>query len=76
MYLLIVLHLYIPRMSNVEIDICKTEIEEMLKLGVIEPSNSEWQSVVVMVPKPDNTIGFCVNVCHLALLLHEKLFKS
>ena len=51
----------IPRMSRVEIDICKSEIDDMLSKGVIRPSNSEWRSAVVMVPKPDDTVRFCVN---------------
>ncbi len=31
----------------------------MLKLGVIEPSNSPWSSPIIMVPKPDDTLHFC-----------------
>ncbi len=34
-------------------------MQEMLRLGVIEPSRSPWSSPIVMVPKPDGTLRFC-----------------
>ena len=37
------------------------EIEEMLKLGVIRPSNSPYVSIPVIVGKPDGTNRFCTN---------------
>uniref|UniRef100_A0A8C1MIS2 Gypsy retrotransposon integrase-like protein 1 n=1 Tax=Cyprinus carpio TaxID=7962 RepID=A0A8C1MIS2_CYPCA len=35
------------------------EVQEMLRLGTIEPSRSPWSSPIVMVPKPDGTFRFC-----------------
>ena len=37
----------------------RTEVKTMLEVGVIEESNSEWCSPIVLVPKPDGTIRFC-----------------
>ena len=37
------------------------EVEEMLELGVIEPSNSEWCSPVVIVFKKDGSLRICID---------------
>ncbi len=41
--------------------VVQTELEAMLEMGVIEESNSDWASPIVLVPKTDGSVRFCVD---------------
>ena len=42
-------------------DVMDSEIKKMLELGVIEKSVSPYSSQVVLVPKKDGSVRFCID---------------
>lgn len=55
------IHQHPYRVPQKLLPLLKEEIEAMQKLGVIEPSSSEWNNPNVLVPKKDGTIRFCLD---------------
>lgn len=43
-------------------EMIENEVLTMLKLGVIEESNNPWRSTPTLVPKPDRTVQFCIDI--------------
>lgn len=42
-------------------EVVRSEVEKMLKMGVVKPSKSPWSSAVVLVKKKDGSTRFCVD---------------
>ena len=51
----------IYRASHASREIIAKEVQRQRDLGVIEPSSDEWAFPVVLVPKPNGTMLFCVD---------------
>ncbi|XP_036804331.1 uncharacterized protein LOC118940159 [Oncorhynchus mykiss] len=52
-------HIHPYRIPEARRVIAKKEVREMLRMGVIEPSTSEWSSPIVLVPKSDGSMRLC-----------------
>lgn len=49
------------KMSPLELDYLKKELDKLLALNFIRPSNSPWSSPVLFVKKKDGTLRLCVD---------------
>jgi len=49
------------RASHASREVIAKEVQRQRDLGVIEPSSAEWVFPVVLVPKPDGAMRFCVD---------------
>ena len=49
------------RLPHAYRDVVLQELQEMEEEGIIEHSSSEWAAPIVLVPKKDGTLRFCVD---------------
>lgn len=50
----------------------KTKVAKMLHDGILEESTSHWFTLIMVVPKPDVSLGFCNDFCCLNQVLEFK----
>jgi hypothetical protein len=51
------------------------DIERMMSMDVIEPCNGPWASQIVLIPKPDGSIRFCVDYRRLNSITRKDSFE-
>lgn len=51
----------IYKMSPLELQKCKTQIKSMLEYGFIRPPQSPWGAPILLLPKSDGGLQFCVD---------------
>lgn len=63
------------RLSPEKQRIACEELDEMLKLGVVEPCESPWSSPVLLTPKKDGKLRFCLDSRKLNSVTKKDAYK-
>src|SRR5690606_18341929 len=62
------------RHSATERKVIQDHVAEVLRDGIIEPSNSPWSSPVVLVKKKDGSIRFCIDFRKLNAITKKDVY--
>uniref|UniRef100_A0A0G4HXQ9 Reverse transcriptase domain-containing protein n=1 Tax=Chromera velia CCMP2878 TaxID=1169474 RepID=A0A0G4HXQ9_9ALVE len=65
---------YHDRVAYSQREMLREELKQMEEAGLIEPSSSAWATPVVLVPKPDGTICFCLDFRKLNAAMQKNGF--
>ena len=57
------------RLPHAYRDSIKPELEQMEQDRIIEPSQSEWAFLIILVKTKDGTLRMCVDYCHLNIAI-------
>lgn len=63
------------RMSPEKLRILQEELDDMLSLGVVEPCESPWSSPVLLTPKKDGKLRFCLDSRKLNSVTKKDAYK-
>ena len=66
--------LYPYQKSQTERQAIREEVEKLLKAGLVRPSRSPWAFPVVMIPKKDGSLRFCVDFRKLNAITEQDAF--
>ena len=66
------IHFPLSKMSPLELEEAKKQIESMLEHGFIRPSDSPYGTLVLFVRKKDGSLQFCINY----RWLNKKMVKN
>ena len=64
------------RYSPQKMDIIDTQIRQLLRLGIIEPSNSAWRSPLVVVQKKDGKPRLCTDYRVLNMMTEDDTYPT